>query len=217
MKSINVFAVIILFAAFAGTASCVKKSSTIPNEQKVDSSTVDTLKHDSEKKKTKVSLWKLNEQSSKIEFTIKNFGKDVHGTLSGLKAEIRFDKDELDGSSFEASVPVNSINTGITKRDKDLMHEKYFNQEKFPEITFHSDSIVKSDNGFTAIGTLTIKGKAHRKTIPFTFEEKDQSGIFSSQFTLNRHDYDIGGEGPIMGDDINVSLKIITQKQASDK
>jgi polyisoprenoid-binding protein YceI len=165
------------------------------------------------KKSDQIPIWTINQQASKVNFTIKNFGSEVHGTLGDLKATIHFDERDPKRSSFEASVKVSTISTGITKRDKDLMKPKYFDEAKYPEITFHSDSVTTSGNGYKTVGMLTIKGKSIRKEIPFTFELKGNSRIFKSQFTLQRLDFGIGGSGPIMGKDVNVSLEVVAEKQ----
>jgi len=175
----------------------------------IDSSTLKAEK----KKSNQATFWSVDEQKSRVNFKIKNFGKNVDGTLGGLKATIQFDPKNLKGSSFEASVKVNTINTGSGKRDKDLMHPKYFDEANYPEITFKSDSIVASGNAFKTIGNLTIKGTSKRTAIPFTFEEKENSGIFKSEFTLQRLEYGIGGEGPIMGKEVTVLLEIVTEKK----
>src|ERR1043165_5011825 len=165
------------------------------------------IKAENEKKKH-ATLWSVNDQASKVSFTIKNFGTDVHGTLGGLQATMHFDPQNLKGSSFEASVKVNTINTGVGKRDRDLMHPKYFDEANHHEITFKSDTIMVSGKAFKTIGILTIKGKSIRREIPFTFEEKGNSGIFKSEFSFERLDYNVGGEGPIMGKEVNVLLEI---------
>ncbi|HYV92114.1 MAG TPA: YceI family protein [Chitinophagales bacterium] len=175
----------------------------------IDSSTLKAKKE----KSNQPAAWSVNEQASKVNFTIKNFGNDVHGSLGGLKSTIHFDEKNLKASSFEASVKVNTINTGSEKRDRDLMHPKYFDGANYPEITFKSDNIVSSGKAYKTIGTLTIKGKSLRKEIPFTFEEKGNSGIFKSEFILQRLDYGVGGEGPIMGKDVTVSLEIVAEKK----
>ena len=51
----------------------------------------------------------------------------------------------LPASSFNVSVDVNTINTGVDSRDSHLKKEEYFNAEKYPTINFASTSIEKSN------------------------------------------------------------------------
>jgi polyisoprenoid-binding protein YceI len=160
-----------------------------------------------------VPAWVVNNDSSQVKFNIKNFGISVNGTMGKLKVLILFDDKDLRSSRFESSVEVSSVNTGINKRDRDLMGDKFFNEEKYKQIIFRSDSIVHTKNGFMAIGSFTIKGKTRHRNIPFTFEQFGNIGIFKSDFTINRLDFNLGGNGPVMGTDVNVSIKIRTRKK----
>src|SRR4051812_30684356 len=83
---------------------------------------------------TSVTSWVIDPQASQVKFVIKNMGLNVDGTFGGLKGTIFFDEQNLKNSNVEVSVDVNTINTGIKKRDKDLMDEKYFNEEKYKHI-----------------------------------------------------------------------------------
>jgi polyisoprenoid-binding protein YceI len=150
----------------------------------------------------------IDSKSSKADFTISNFGAPVHGSIGGIKGEIVFDEKDLEHSSLNASAEVQTINTGIKKRDKDLMGEKYFDQAKYPEITYKSSTIKKTSEGFVAVGTLTIKGHSQPKELGFTVEQKGNESIFKSSFSLKRSDYGIGGNGPIMGKQVSVVLTV---------
>lgn len=173
----------------------------------------DTASAPATKKKSEATAWAINESESKITFTITNFGKEVNGSFGNPKGTIRFDEKNLAASKFDANVPVSTINTGNNMRDKDLMHDKYFDAEHYPDITFQSDSIFAAGKEFKAKGTFTIKGKSRQQVLPFTFTENGNSGVFKSDFVLNRKDFDIGGNGNVMGDDIHISLQVAVNKQ----
>ena len=194
---------------FLLNASCTGPVSQHNEKRDTSKALADTLKTSVDKTKKHAKEWQANPQASKINFTIKNFGSDVHGSLGGLKASIHFDENDLKHSSFDASVKVSTINTNNSKRDKDLMNEKYFDEPNHTEVIFRSDEITKSVKGYTVAGHFIIKGKTLAQQIPLSFEHKDNSGIFKSQFTLKRLDYNIGGSGPIMGKDVNVNIEVV--------
>ena len=156
--------------------------------------------------------WKIDAGNSSIGFRVKNFGKDVPGSIGGLSGSINFDKDKPENAKFDASVQVKTINTENKKRDDDLMADKYFNESAHPLIHFKSTKVEKKGDGYVASGDLTIKGVTHPLAMPFNYEEKNNAAVFSSSFTINRHDYNIGGKGPIKGDDIHVKLKVQANK-----
>jgi polyisoprenoid-binding protein YceI len=161
----------------------------------------------------KAQAWVIDTAESKVEFTIKNMGLNVNGSLHRLKGNIVFDKKNLKGSGFSGSVDVRSISTGIKKRDDDLMEPKFFNEKDFPKITFTTDSITADGDKYEANGKFMIKGFPKHVSIPFSFETEGNKGIFKSEFTLNRLDFDLGGKVSIMGNDIDVKLSIVTIKK----
>ncbi len=157
--------------------------------------------------------WIIDATASKVEFTIKNLGINVNGSFKGLIGTVFFDDKNLEGSSIEGTIEVNTINTGITKRDKDLMGEKFFDAEKNKRIIFKSTSITHKGSSYNASGNLTIKGTTKQKVIPFTFEQKGNDGVFKGNFTINRRDFGVGGNEVIMADELNVSLSIVVKKK----
>src|ERR1700733_11973556 len=72
--------------------------------------------------------WTVDTHQAKVEFTATGPTGQVNGSFSGLKATIKFDPDNLLASEILASVEVNTIETGIGLRDKDLKQKKeWFN------------------------------------------------------------------------------------------
>src|ERR1700759_210948 len=76
------------------------------------------------------------DSKSEVKFTIKNFGLNTNGTLSGLKGTINFNSSNLSASSFNVTVEVNTINTGVDMRDSHLKKEEFFDAEKYQNISF---------------------------------------------------------------------------------
>jgi polyisoprenoid-binding protein YceI len=141
---------------------------------------------------------------STITFEIKNLGVTAHGTLSGLKADVKFNPANLTASTLEASVDVNTINTDNEKRDHHLKTDDFFDVEKYPRITLKSISF-KHKGGSNYVGTfnLTIKDKTKQVDIPFTYA----ADSFKGSFKLNRRDYGVGGNSLIMSDDVLVTIE----------
>jgi polyisoprenoid-binding protein YceI len=157
-------------------------------------------------------IWHLETEKSSVSFNIKNFGRKVDGTLTGMKADIKFDENHPEKSSFSASIPVNTINTGIRKRDKDLMSDHYFAADKFPTIDFKSKSATKTSSGYVTKGDLTIKGVTREIEIPFTFKNMGDHGEFLGTLSLDRLDYGVGGKTKILGDDVEIQIKADVNK-----
>jgi polyisoprenoid-binding protein YceI len=151
--------------------------------------------------------WYLNPEQSAVSFKIKNFGSNVDGSFKGMKANLKFDEKNLQNSSIEASIDVNTINTGNKKRDKDLKSPKYFDVAKYPEISFKGKNIARTDKGYSVTGDLKIKDITRKVEIPFTFDNQGNHGVFKGALTVNRLDYHVGGKSRILGDIVNVEIK----------
>jgi polyisoprenoid-binding protein YceI len=153
--------------------------------------------------------WKADAANAKVNFTVHGPFGTVHGSFSGLEATINFNEKNLSGSSIEASIDAKTVSTGVSLRNSDLRNkEEWLNTDKFPRISFKSKKIEKTDKGFKASGDLTIKGITKPAEIPFTFTNKESSGIFTGQFTINRSDYNIGKPGGSVGGVITIILTV---------
>lgn len=152
--------------------------------------------------------WKIDPGTTVIGFSIKNFGKKVHGTFSGLAGSIIFDPQQPEQGSFDVKVDVSSISTGIKKRDDHLRSADYFDAAKFPVMRFKSKKIAKTESGYIVTGDLTIKDKTQQVDIPFTYEPNDKGGILKGSFTLDRVSYGVGEKSRIMGETATVDLQV---------
>jgi len=142
-----------------------------------------------------------------VTFTIKNFGVPTKGEFKGLKGIIKWDAANLANSSFNVSVDVNTINTGIELRDDDLKKETYFNAEKYSTITFVSTAVSASN----VTGNLTIKGVTKEINIPFTATPRNNGYLFEGRFSINRKEFGVGGGSFVLSDHVDIELKVQAQ------
>lgn len=152
-----------------------------------------------------------------IKFTIINhlvFTSTVNGYFKGLKGNIRFDPHDPKSAVIDATVAVNTISTGIGKRDRDLLEEKYFNAPKYPVMRLLSTTIVATDkpNTYQLTGALTIKGVTKTISFPFTAVASGNAIQLNGQFTINRKDFGVGPDNAI-DDKLTVALKVLAKKQ----
>jgi polyisoprenoid-binding protein YceI len=157
--------------------------------------------------------WSADSANAKINFSIKGPFGMVHGSFSGLKATIQFNEKDLPGSSIAASIDAKTVSTGIGLRNHDLRSkEMWLNTDKYPEISFRSTKIEKTDKGYKAGGLLMLKGITKVIEVPFTFSGNEGSGLFKGGFTINREDFKIGNKGGSVGENIDITLEIPVKK-----
>jgi polyisoprenoid-binding protein YceI len=101
-------------------------------------------------------------------------------TPEAIKAQV-----EVDAASFD----VGNEDVNIEARDKDWLDAK-----KFPKAIFVSSSVRSLGGGrYEARGPLTIKGRTHDITVPYTVKT-DAAGnsVIEGAFNIRRLQYSIG-------------------------
>jgi polyisoprenoid-binding protein YceI len=111
------------------------------------------------------------------------------------------------------SVDATSINTGNSLKDTHAKGEEWLHVAKFPLIKFTSTAITKEGDKYIIAGKLELRGVSKDVKIPATYEEKDGKGTFAGEFTINRNEYGVTGQGmkaKMVGDNVKVSFNIPT-------
>lgn len=134
----------------------------------------------------------IDSKNSIVKFEVSNMGRNVKGTLSNLEGTVNFDAENLEASSFKATVDPSTVKTKSKGRDKHLQKDDFFGVATYPTVTVSADKITKTETGYEAKGTLTIRDVSTPVTIPFTVEnEKDKQHLMGT-FVIKRKKYDLG-------------------------
>lgn len=150
----------------------------------------------------------IDSEASKVEFEVSNMGRTVKGSMLNVNGTVNFDENDLDASNFEASVDPNTVSTKSKARDKHLRKDDFFGVVTYPTVKVSSQKITKTEMGYEAFATLTIKDVTKKITIPFTVTEENGQQHFKGSFVVKRKQYDLGanmGAGTI-GLDITVYI-----------
>ncbi|MEZ4937376.1 MAG: YceI family protein [Crocinitomicaceae bacterium] len=145
---------------------------------------------------------KVNAADAKIGFNFVN--ESTKGTLKGLTATIKFDASNLSLASISGTVDVSTISTGNGTRDKHLKSGEYFDAEKYPKISFKSNSITKEGNGYKMVGKLKIKDVEKEVTFNFTYEGK----VFKGKATIYSSDFGISMKKKREMNQVDISIEI---------
>ena len=150
-----------------------------------------------------------------VTFTIKNWGINVDGKFAHFQTYLFFDPQKLSSSYLVGTVKVSSINTGIQKRDSDLMSEDYFDVRNHPQIEISSVKLEKRNGSFSGLFNITIKGITRQMEIPFTFIQNGDNAEFKASFVIDRREFDVGGRSGLaifLSDNAYVSVLIKAKK-----
>jgi polyisoprenoid-binding protein YceI len=171
--------------------------------------------------------YKIDPSHSEVGFTIRHMVSNVRGRFNDFSGTVDMDPKAPQKGSVEFSVKTTSIDTGNADRDKHLRTADFFDVEKYPEITFKSDSVKPAGKDkYNVTGTLTMHGVSKKVTLLVTFngEGKDPWGNtragFETSAKLDRKQYGIvwnkaiDNGGVLLGDDVNVDINLETVKAA---
>ncbi len=167
------------------------------------------------------TAWQIDRAHSAINFTINHFFTPVDGSFDDYEATVNFDPNNLEGSSIDVTIPVESVNTRNQRRDNHLKSEDFFNTAQWPNIRFVSHTIESlGDNQFVAHGELTIRDNTHSFELPFELlgvmdhpmrENTKVAGIVADA-QLMRTDFGVGvgdwAATVVVGDRVNIRLNL---------
>jgi polyisoprenoid-binding protein YceI len=123
------------------------------------------------------------------------------------------------GSSVAATIDLASIDTGNEQHDNHLRSD-YFEVEKYPTMSYRSNGILWTDDGWVIDGELTLHGVTRQ--VPLTVEVNGfapdpfggQRAGFSTTAQINRRDFGIDitipmdGGGVVVDDKVSISVEI---------
>jgi polyisoprenoid-binding protein YceI len=139
-----------------------------------------------------------------------------------MSGTIQFDPSDKSRATVNVEIAVESVNTGIRKRDEHLLSGDFFDQGKYPTIKFTSRSVeFTANNRCRVSGDLTL----HGTTRPVVFEGEyagprknpygcEMSVGLSGATTVSREDFGImweradGRGGLVAGKEVQIFLDV---------
>jgi polyisoprenoid-binding protein YceI len=96
-----------------------------------------------------------------------------------------------------------------------LKNEVWFNIAKFPEATFTSTGIVKTDKGYDVSGDLNLRGVAYPLTFPAEITLEGDQLKAKAEFKVLRSAWgmtDTGLLDDVISDDVVVNFDVVGKK-----
>jgi polyisoprenoid-binding protein YceI len=132
----------------------------------------------------------ITPEESKITFFIKS-SVALEGTFEKWDAPLIFTSTDVSTGVLDIKIQADSVSTGSGMKDGKIKGKDFFDVEKDPLITFHSDKIVQTGpTTFDVPGTFTIRGVSKPETLTFTLAGKGTgSGEIKGTMAFDRKDY----------------------------
>jgi len=162
---------------------------------------------------------------SSFRFGVQHIYSTVYGHFDTYSGKVMFDPAKPADSSFQFTVKVKSIQTGIVKRDKHLLSNDFFTAGKYPEITFTSSSVKHTGgNNYAVAGTLQMKDVKKEVVLPVVYwgskvhpmDKSKKVAGFDFKLRVDRLAYNVGNgkfhKMGLVGKDVDIfaSLEMMT-------
>ncbi len=134
---------------------------------------------------------------------------DPEGIFKTITGDIQFDENDLASANIHLKIEVSSINTGNGMKNNHAVSKKWFDAENYPNIEFQSSKFSKTETGYSVTGSMKMHGVDKEMTLPFTFS----NNVFSSIFSVNRIDFNIGESMKKVSDDIKLEVSLPVTKK----
>jgi polyisoprenoid-binding protein YceI len=164
-----------------------------------------------------VQTWNIDPNHTAAQFSVRHLGiSTVRGAFTKVTGTVQFDPANPSRTVIDASIDANSIDTRVEMRDNDLRSPNYFDVAKFPTLTFRSKKVEAGEAGKLKVtGDLTIHGVTKEAVLdvegpsaPIMDPWGNQRMGASASTRINRQDFGVSGGGPMVGDDISITIDL---------
>jgi|SRR5579859_1918146 len=160
--------------------------------------------------------WYIDPNHSSAQFSVRHLGiSTVRGTFNKVGGTV-VDSPDLSKASVNVTIDAGSIDTRVEMRDKDLRSDHFFDVAKYPTITFASKRVEPAGTGKMKVtGDLTMHGVTKEivldvdgPTPPFKDPKGTQHRGVSATATVNRSDYGMTYDVPMVSDQVGIQLDV---------
>jgi polyisoprenoid-binding protein YceI len=142
--------------------------------------------------------YNIDPAHSSVGFSVRHLGlAEVRGIFKEFEGQVEYDPAAPQSFSLKGRIKTASVDTAVEARDQHLRGPDFFDVEKYPEITFSSESVTVEDDRLLVTGSFTLRGVTKTITLPIVVVGplKDPWGKtrigLSARTSINRRDYGI--------------------------
>lgn len=116
---------------------------------------------------TATPAFELEPSGSSLRFTAVQQGAKFESRFETFTAQVQFDPARPETGRILARIELASVDTGNPERDEILNTPDWFGVSQWPEATFAANKIVRATDGYSANGTLALRGVSRPVTLSF--------------------------------------------------
>jgi polyisoprenoid-binding protein YceI len=173
--------------------------------------------------------YKVDPLHTSVSFSVRHLGiNNVKGKFKEFEGALVLERDTLTEAS--GTIQVQSVDTGVEKRDNHLRTADFFDAAKYPTITFKTKRVEKDGSGqLVLIADFTMRGVTKELRLPATMSKptKDPWGGvrvgLEAKTKLNRKDYGINYNEILetgamaVGEEVELEINTEAVKESAEK
>jgi len=136
--------------------------------------------------------YEISSDDSAIRFAGELSGERFDGQFHEFNGRIEFDPEALDDTQFYVEIQMSSVDTQSEERDEALATSEWFDPQQFPSALFQATGAKQVDAGYLSQASLKIRSIV--RPVAFSFSVDESGKMLRGKATLNRIDWDLGGE-----------------------
>lgn len=168
-----------------------------------------------------VGTYQIDPDHSMAHFTVGHLGvNELEGRFDTISGSFSLDSANSEQARVSVQIPIDSLDTNLAKRNKDLLGPDFFNAKQFPTMSFTGTKLQwRGKNAGQLTGNLTL----HGVTKPVTFNLRhigagpDPWGGYRSGYvataTIKRSDFGMNYMLNGISDTIQVQMNIEGKRQ----
>ena len=129
---------------------------------------------------------------SKLEFVGVQAGAEFTGGFHKYTATIDFAPDALATAHFDVQIDLTSVDSKDKDRDQTIRGADIFDVAHFPAAHYVTKTIIKTATGFSATGSLTLRGVTKDVPVDFQFVSTGPQAKLDGTAKLKRLDFGVG-------------------------
>lgn len=152
----------------------------------------------------KRKCWKIDHVRSSTKFSLEQLFGSIAGKFDVYAGMISVANSRFNNAMVEFWIDVNTLNTGIKRRDEYLKSSRFFKAASFPHMEFKSTRIRKTGVlDFVVEGDLTIRGITKKiffeieYAVPIHRYWGTQKVGFNVKGLINRYEFGMKSSRPI--------------------
>ena len=175
-----------------------------------------------------MATYKIDSAHSEITFKVKHLMiSNVAGSFNKFDAVLEAEKDDFSDAKITFEADIDSISTNNEQRDGHLKSDDFFAADKFPKLSFSSNSFTKvNEEDYKLVGELTIRDitKTVELAVEYGGTMTDPYGQVKAGFEIsgkiNRKDFGLvwsattEAGGIVVSDEVKLHLSLQMIKQA---